>query len=255
MEYRDRDRTPLSPTVFALMNSHHSTDRDALLSLTRVRYGYASGQTTENVLHDISIDIRHGDTCALLGASGSGKTTLLNLLGLLDTPGGGDFHFCGQNLRSLCDAELAAIRNKAIGFIFQSFNLLPYLSALDNVALPLTYRGLSRAQCRQQAQIQLGAVGLHDKANRRPDELSGGQCQRVAIARALVGNPRLLLADEPTGSLDRDTANEIFELLMTLNRDRGISLVMVTHDRALAKRLQRRIVVIEGCLQDITDDD
>lgn len=200
----------------------------------------------EAILNDVSLSIPHGQTCAIIGPSGSGKSTLLNLIGLLDEPCQGRVLLYGQNMTGASRAQRAVVRNRSIGFVFQSFNLLPRMTALDNVALPLCYRGVSMQQARRAAQQQLQAVGLELRMSHRPAELSGGQRQRVAIARALVGEPQLLLADEPTGNLDGDTAADILKLLKALNRERGVTLLLVTHDPAMASHMQRCLNVQAG---------
>ncbi|HDS1736425.1 MULTISPECIES: ABC transporter ATP-binding protein [Pseudomonas] len=200
------------------------------------------------ILDDISLTVPHGQTCAIIGPSGSGKSTLLNLIGLLDRPCQGQLLLDGHDMTDASPAQRAIMRNRSLGFVFQSFHLLPRLSALDNVALPLCYRGIHPSQARLAAQCQLEAVGLHARLAHRPAQLSGGQRQRVAIARALVGEPRLLLADEPTGNLDERSASDILELLKTLNRERGLTLLMVTHDPAMARQMQRCVQVREGRL-------
>lgn len=187
-----------------------------------------------------------GESCAIVGASGSGKSTLLNILGLLDRPDSGAYRFAEHDIFSVDGDRLAAIRNRLIGFVFQSFNLLPRLNALDNVALPLSYRGMPRREALERAEAMLARVGLAERAGHRPADLSGGQRQRVAIARALVGEPALILADEPTGNLDASTAKEVLELLLTLNRERQVTLVVVTHDPSLAARLGRQLTVRHG---------
>lgn len=187
-----------------------------------------------------------GESCAIVGASGSGKSTLLNILGLLDRPDSGAYRFAEHDIFSVDGDRLAAIRNRLIGFVFQSFNLLPRLNALDNVALPLSYRGMPRREALERAEAMLARVGLAERAGHRPADLSGGQRQRVAIARALVGEPALILADEPTGNLDASTAKEVLELLLTLNRERQVTLVVVTHDPGLAARLGRQLTVRHG---------
>lgn len=198
------------------------------------------------ILNDIRLTVNRGDSCALVGASGSGKTTLLNILGLLDQPMSGRFSLDGRDMVSATSDERARIRNRQIGFVFQSFNLLPRLSALDNVALPLLYRGYSRQQARSLALQQIERVGLSDRIAHRPADLSGGQRQRIAIARALVGEPTLILADEPTGNLDSETAQEIMSLLLELNHVGAVTLVMVTHDLTLAQQLDRCVHVQDG---------
>jgi len=201
---------------------------------------------TEPVLHNLSLTIPHGQTCAIIGPSGAGKSTLLNLIGLLDQPCCGRMMLAGQDMTVTTADQRAILRNRMLGFIFQSFNLLPRLSALDNVALPLSYRGIGQAAARRAARAQLEAVGLGERAQHLPADMSGGQRQRVAIARALVTEPALLLADEPTGNLDGATAEEIAGLLLRLNRERGVTLLMVTHDPAMARRMDRCIEVRNG---------
>lgn len=210
---------------------------------------FKNGQNI-SVLADVSFILRRGSTCAIVGGSGSGKSTLLNILGLLERPACGNVQFAGCDVMNACSDELAQLRNRDIGFVFQAFNLLPRLSAVDNVALPLLYRGIDRWSARERALCQLQRVGLANRALHRPADLSGGQRQRVAIARALVGQPTLVLADEPTGNLDRRCATEVMELLLALNREHNVTLVMVTHDTALAECFQRRVEVIDGQLLD-----
>ncbi len=228
------------------MSSPPENSAQALMTLEGVSQSYRIGDRVIPVLRNISLSLWRGGTCALLGASGSGKSTLLNILGLLDRPTSGRFHFAGQDMLNASMDELAAIRNREIGFVFQAFNLLPQLSALDNVALPLTYRGASRSEAHAHALDQMQRVGLADHAMHRPAELSGGQCQRVAIARALIGDPSVILADEPTGNLDSTTATDVMDLLLALNREQGVTLVVVTHDPSVAKQLNRQIEVFDG---------
>jgi len=204
----------------------------------------------QTILHAVSLAIPCGQTCAIVGPSGSGKSTLLNLIGLLDQPCAGQLLIDGQDMTHASAAQRAIMRNRALGFVFQSFNLLPRLSALDNVALPLSYRGVGLHAARRVAQGQLAAVGLQARARHYPAQLSGGQRQRVAIARALVTEPRLLLADEPTGNLDRSTADDILQLLLALNHERRLTLVMVTHDPQMARHMQRCIEVSDGRVSD-----
>ncbi|MGY3283563.1 ABC-type lipoprotein export system ATPase subunit [Pseudomonas fulva] len=202
------------------------------------------------VLQGIDLLIPSGQTCAVIGPSGSGKSTLLNLIGLLDRPCAGQVWIGGTDMTGASADQRAVMRNRLIGFVFQSFNLLPRLCALDNVALPLLYRGLRLPVARQHAEVQLRAVGLASQAGKRPAEMSGGQRQRVAIARALVTEPSLLVADEPTGSLDAQTGEQVLHLLLTLNQERGTTLLVVTHDAKVAHRLQRRVRVDQGRLTD-----
>nr|WP_311776315.1 ABC transporter ATP-binding protein [Pseudomonas cichorii] len=221
-----------------------------LIQLERICHSYQSGAVTHAVLRDVSLSIERGQSCAIVGSSGSGKSTLLNILGLLDRPTSGGLFLDGLDMGSASAEQRARVRNQLIGFVFQSFNLLPRLNALDNVALPLLYRGYSRQAARVAAQREIERVGLADRAHHRPAELSGGQRQRVAIARALVGQPALILADEPTGNLDSTTAAEILALLLSLNREQGVTLIVVTHDNAMARHMQRCLNVKDGCLQE-----
>lgn len=221
-----------------------------LMQITHVSHAYRKGSQSVSVLRDVTLEIRSGETCALLGASGSGKSTLLNILGLLDRPSAGQFLFRGRDMLGIDENARAWVRNREIGFVFQSFNLLPRMNALDNVALPLFYRGIPRAQARATAMDWLRQVGLADRGGHLPADLSGGQRQRVAIARALVGNPSVILADEPTGNLDQASAESIMALLMGLNRERAVTIVMVTHDANLAARFSRQIHVRDGVLHE-----
>lgn len=211
-----------------------------------VYQSYSMGEQHLSVLKNINLTLRRGESCSIVGTSGSGKSTLLNILGLLDSPESGRFILNGIDMATTTADERAALRNRLIGFVFQNFNLLPRLSALDNVALPLLYRGYTRQQARQRAVYQIEQVGLADRLNHRPADLSGGQRQRIAIARALIGKPALILADEPTGNLDGDSAQSILELLLNLNRMQAVTLVMVTHDLALAQQLDRCLHVQGG---------
>ncbi len=218
----------------------------SLIAMEDICQSYRMGEQRLPVLDNITLTIRRGESCAIVGTSGSGKSTLLNILGLLDQPASGRFLLDGRDMGCATQNERADLRNQLIGFVFQSFNLLPRLSALDNVALPLLYRGHSRPVARRHAQRQIERVGLADRLAHLPADLSGGQRQRVAIARALVGEPALILADEPTGNLDGDTAQDIMNLLLELNRTQAVTLVMVTHDTDLAARLDRRLHVQGG---------
>ena len=229
------------------MQRVHDTD---LIRLENITHAYATGASSQAVLHGVSLSVPTGQSCAIVGASGSGKSTLLNLIGLLDEPTSGRVLLAGEEMTN-ADAESRAIaRNRIIGFVFQSFNLLPRLDALDNVALPLLYRGVPQPQARQAALTQLERVGLSNRSHHRPADMSGGQRQRVAIARALVGEPSLLLADEPTGNLDSQTAQDIIELLLSLNREYGTTLVVVTHDTGIADRMARCIQVRDGRIEE-----
>jgi ABC-type lipoprotein export system ATPase subunit len=198
-------------------------------------------------LDDVTLAVEPGEFVAIMGASGSGKSTLMNLIGLLDRPTTGSYLFEGREVAPLSDGALAGLRRDRLGFVFQSFNLLGRKSALDNVALPLTYAGVPRGERRQRAAQMLERVGLADRGRHRPSELSGGQQQRVAIARALVNEPSLILADEPTGNLDSKTGAEIFALLQGLN-ERGVTLIVVTHDENIAGHAARIVRLADGRL-------
>jgi putative ABC transport system ATP-binding protein len=200
-------------------------------------------------LAGVSLSVQAGECLAITGPSGCGKSTLLNVLGLLDRPSAGRYRFGGQDVQALPMRTLASLRGRCIGFVFQQFHLLPHLSALDNVALPLRYRGLGTAEVVRRAGDALAAVGLAERTAHRPAQLSGGQCQRVAIARALVGRPVLLLADEPTGALDSATGAQVLDLMLALHRERGMTLIVVTHDPAIAGRLPRCVRLRDGRVQ------
>ncbi|KTS19331.1 hypothetical protein NS228_27370 [Methylobacterium indicum] len=221
-----------------------------MLSIENVNKTYYGRAGSLPVLTGVNLEVRRGELCALTGASGSGKTTLMNLVGLLDRPDGGTIHLDGTDTTALRDDATAALRNRLIGFVFQAFHLLPRLSALDNVALPLLYRGMAKVDRRALAATALERVGLAPRAAHHPEEMSGGQRQRVAIARALVGEPPLLLADEPTGNLDSHAADDIMALFLALNRDIGVTILIVTHDPTIAARCPRRIVMRDGRVLD-----
>ena len=211
---------------------------------------YERGTEGIEVLHHINLDIPHGDFVALMGPSGSGKTTLLNLIGGLDSPTGGDLRVDGVAIDDLGGDALAAWRAQTVGFIFQSYNLMPVLTAQRNVELPLLLLDMSASERARRALLALALVGLGDRAPHKPNELSGGQQQRVAIARALVSDPLLLICDEPTGDLDRKTADEVLTLLQRLNRDFGKTVVMVTHDPKAAEYARRTVHLDKGTLVD-----
>ena len=206
---------------------------------------YPCGQEGVTALEDVTVQIGRGEMVAIVGRSGSGKSTLMNLLGCLDTPSGGRYLLDGQDVAQMSESRLAAVRNAEIGFIFQGFHLLPGLTALENVALPLRYRGLRRAPRLALAQQALCQVGLGSRMHHRPAELSGGQQQRVAIARAIAGAPRVILADEPTGNLDSGSGMVVMELLLDLWRQ-GSTVILITHDQAVAARAQRVIEIADG---------
>ena len=205
----------------------------------------AGGGMTVHALRGVSLDIEEGDFVAIMGASGSGKSTLMNILGCLDLPTEGDYHLAGEAVQAMGSDQLASIRNRRIGFVFQQFNLLPRTSALENVELPLVYAGVKAPERRERALAALQKVGLGERFEHTPSELSGGQQQRVAIARALVNNPRLILADEPTGALDSVTSADIMQLLTELNQQ-GMTVVIVTHEADVAAWARRRLVFRDG---------
>lgn len=206
---------------------------------------YAWGGETVKALDDVSLDIGKGEFVAIMGPSGSGKSTLMNVLGCLDVSDNGVYALDGKPIRSMSDNELAEIRNRKIGFVFQSFNLLPRLTACENVELPLLYRGIRRRDRKVLVDKALSAVGLANRKGHRPAQLSGGQQQRVAIARALAGDPPILLADEPTGSLDTNTGIEIVNLLKKLN-EQGRTIILITHDLSVAMQAQRILPILDG---------
>lgn len=211
-------------------------------NLTRV---YASGDSEFAALSEVCLQLERGRFLGITGTSGSGKSTLMNLLGGLDTPTSGQIHMAGQELNELDNDELSLFRRQTTGMIFQSFNLVPSYNALENVMLPLVFVGMPTSQRRQRASDLLEQMGLKDRASHRPSELSGGEQQRVAIARALANDPQVLLADEPTGNLDSRTSQQIMELLMQLNRDLGMTLIMVSHEKSLLHNHAHEIVFLE----------
>jgi putative ABC transport system ATP-binding protein len=220
------------------------------MSLIRIRglaRRYQMGADTVHALRGVSLDIARGEYLAIMGPSGSGKSTLMNLLGCLDSPSEGSYELNGKDVARMTDNELANIRNGEIGFVFQSFNLLPRSDALHNVELPLVYAGVPRTQRRIRAQEALDAVGLKDRVHHRPNELSGGQRQRVAIARALINRPSIILADEPTGNLDSKTGTEILALFEALSR-RGNTIIVVTHEEEVAQQARRIVRIRDGLI-------
>ncbi len=226
----------------------------AMVHLEKVTKSYRRGREVVEVLDAIDFDIEEGDFLALMGPSGSGKSTLLNLIGGIDQPTSGVVEVAGQRLNGLSSSALARWRSRHIGFVFQFYNLLPVLTALRNVELPLLLTKLSRKQRRQNALTALEVVGLVDRASHKPGELSGGQQQRVAIARALVADPSVLVCDEPTGDLDRDSADEILGLLEILNRDHGKTVIMVTHDPRAAAHARHILYLDKGRLRDTPEE-
>ncbi|HEX4871512.1 MAG TPA: ABC transporter ATP-binding protein [Nevskiaceae bacterium] len=221
---------------------------EALIQLKGVTKHYTRGKQTVEVLQKLDLTIAQGDFIALMGPSGSGKTTLLNLIGGLDTPSGGELRVGETRLDRMSAGELARWRSRHVGFVFQFYNLLPVLTAERNVELPLLLTSLSAAERMKRVQIALGVVGLGERGKHKPSELSGGQAQRVAIARALVADPTLLVCDEPTGDLDRKTADEVLHLLQVLNRDHGKTIVMVTHDPKAAEFARHTLHLDKGQL-------
>ena len=228
----------------------------SLIELAGISKSYRTGDVVTPVLFGIDLQVSQGDYVALMGPSGSGKSTLMNLLGLLDRADGGHYRLDGQDVTGLSAAQHAEVRNRTIGFVFQSFNLLKRMNVLENVALPLLYAGQSRAAARKRAQEVLDQVGLATLGHRMPNQLSGGQQQRVAIARSLVNRPPLLLADEPTGNLDTKTTSEVLEVIGQLNREQGLTIVIVTHEADVARHAKRLVklkdgvVVYDGAPQD-----
>ena len=218
-----------------------------IVQLENVFKSYSQGREPVPVLHDVSMTVEQGEYIAIMGPSGSGKTTLMNLLGCLDVPTSGKYYLEGQDIGSLSDEALADIRNQSIGFVFQNFHLLPKMTALDNVALPLLYRGVPLKDRRLRAEAALKLMGLGDRMDFYPNQLSGGQQQRVAIARAIVGNPRLLLADEPTGALDTASGTQIMDIFRRLSQ-RGITIIMITHEQGIAQCADKIYHILDGRL-------
>lgn len=216
-----------------------------MIELTDISKTYRMGEVEICALCNVSLRVERGEFIAIMGPSGSGKSTLMNLLGCLDRPTSGSYRFEDREISSMSDDELASIRNKKIGFVFQSFNLLPRFSALKNVEVPLIYSGVPAKLRRERAAMLLESIGLKERMNHRPSELSGGQQQRVAIARALVNNPPLLLADEPTGNLDSRSGSQIMDLIADLN-EKGVTIIIVTHEREIAERCKRIINLRDG---------
>jgi len=221
---------------------------DLLIHLEEIKKSYIMGKQELQVLKGISLDIQRNEYVALMGPSGSGKSTLMNILGCLDSPSSGKYILNGHDVSTMLDNSLADIRNKEIGFVFQQFNLLPRLSALENVALPLVYAGINKKTRMEMAHEVLRKVDLSDRSHHKPNELSGGQCQRVAIARALVNNPSIILADEPTGNLDSKTSYEIMSIFAQIH-DEGNTVVLVTHEEDISNYAKRVIRLRDGVLE------
>ena len=225
-----------------------------ILKLKDICKDYQQGREPVRVLKNINLTVEKGDYLAIMGPSGSGKTTLMNIIGCLDVPTSGSYTLEGRDLKELSDDELAEVRNKHIGFVFQSFHLLPKMEAVDNVALPLLYADVPLKERRARAEEALKAVGLGERIHFLPNQLSGGQCQRVAIARAIVGNPQLLLADEPTGALDTKAGNQIMEIFRRLS-DEGLTIIMITHEPSVAACADKTYHILDGELRTQEDSD
>lgn len=224
-----------------------------MIELRKVTKTYVMGKVSFNALESVDLDVKAGEFVAVVGQSGSGKSTLMNIIGCLDSPTSGFYSLDGTEVSALSDSDLAAVRNRKIGFVFQNFNLLARRSALANVELPLVYSGSSRRERREKAARMLELVGLADRMSHKPNELSGGQAQRVAIARALVNDPGIILADEPTGNLDSRSGAEIIEIFARLHAESGAAIVLVTHDATLASRAGRIISLFDGkVVEDVT---
>lgn len=222
---------------------------ETVIEARDIKKVYRMGSLEVHALRGVSFTIARGEIIAIMGPSGSGKSTLMNILGCLDRPSGGDYYLDGELVSKLNDDQLASARNRKVGFVFQSFNLLPRATALANVELPMRYAGITRGRV-ERARQALESVGLADRVRHRPTELSGGQQQRVAIARALVNDPAILMADEPTGNLDSKSGKEIMELILKLNRERGTTIIIVTHDANVAAHSRRTIRLQDGSLEE-----
>ena len=220
-----------------------------LVEMNNICKDYPQGKETVRVLKNVCLQVEEGDYLAIMGPSGSGKTTLMNLIGCLDVPTSGEYLLNGENLQNASSNHLAEVRNHTLGFVFQSFYLLPKLSAVDNVALPLLYAGVPKKERRERAVEALNRMGLGDRLTFRPNQLSGGQCQRIAIARAMVAQPKLLLADEPTGALDTASGNQIMDIFEQLN-EAGSTIIMITHEQEIANRAHRISYIRDGILTD-----
>ncbi|WP_018175234.1 MULTISPECIES: ABC transporter ATP-binding protein [unclassified Thioalkalivibrio] len=220
-----------------------------LVQMRDVHRRYRVGPSDVHVLRGVDLDIQRGELVSLMGGSGSGKSTLMHIAGLLERPSAGDYHFDGHDVSRMTADDLARYRNHQIGFVFQTFHLLPRLTAVDNVGLPLMYQDVGKREMRRRARAILERVGMGDRGDHRPNELSGGQRQRVAIARALVGSPSVVLADEPTGALDSRVGQEIMDLFLELNSE-GVTLIIITHDTDVARQCRRQLVIRDGVVDE-----
>jgi putative ABC transport system ATP-binding protein len=235
----------MTTSVSSISESSKFPDSQLIVRLENVTKIYGQGDIEVRALNGVNLTVEPGDYCSIMGASGSGKSTAMNIIGCLDRPTSGSYYLDGVNVARLSESELAKIRNLKIGFVFQQFHLLPQLSALDNVMLPMLYAGISKAERKERATDALIRVGLGNRLNNRPNQLSGGQQQRVAIARAIVNRPVLLLADEPTGALDSQTTQEVLDIFTELNAS-GITVVMVTHEPEVARQTHRVVWFKDG---------
>lgn len=218
----------------------------SMISLSGIHKTYRTKEVETQALENVNLEIEKGEFLSVMGPSGCGKSTLLNIMGLIDTPTSGKLSINDHVIKEMKDKELATFRNKMLGFIFQSFHLIQSLNVIDNVEMPLTYRSLSASERHRLAKEALEKVGMSHRLHHRPNELSGGQCQRVAIARAIVGNPEIILADEPTGNLDSKMGNEVMNILHRLNKEEGRTVVMVTHNEEQAKKTSRTVRFFDG---------
>lgn len=225
-----------------------------LLELKNICKSYPQGKQQVPILRDVSLEVEAGEYVAVMGPSGSGKTTLMNIIGCLDRPTSGSYRLDGDDILRYKDRAMSRVRLNSIGFVFQSFYLMPKQTAIDNVSLPLLYAGIPKRKRREIAQRALEKVGLQDRIHYRPNQLSGGQCQRVAIARAISNNPKILLADEPTGALDSKSGAQIMELFAELHKE-GVTIIMITHDREIAEHAQRIVRIRDGQISEETAQD
>ena len=227
-------------------NSSRPADGDAVIRLEKIRKIYKMGEVEVHALHGASLTVNRGEFVAIMGPSGSGKSTMMNIIGCLDRPTHGHYFLDGQDVSTLNKVQLADIRNQRVGFVFQSFNLVPRTSAIENVELPLVYAGVRAAERTRRAREALAIVGLSDREKNMPNQLSGGQQQRVAIARSLINNPSIILADEPTGALDTRTSIEVMEIFQRLNRERNLTIILVTHEPDIANYATRIVEFRDG---------